>query len=127
MLSLSDLAKRYGYCLNRIADSGSLYWLESEHGRCVLGPNEQGETILPIWPHPRFAIDYLARDQVAKASWGGSEPIEVEVHEFLDNHMSRLLADRYALAAFPVASGRGAVVNASEFEAHLRYELSQIE
>jgi hypothetical protein len=127
MLALADLKKRYGYCVKKIADAGSLYWLESDKGRCVIGPDERGATMLPVWPHPRFAEDYLARDPVALASWVGSEPIEIDVHEFLDVHMPQLLAGGYAIAAFPVAPGKAAVVRASEFETNLRHELSQIE
>ena len=127
MLKTSDLAKRYGYCLKKIADAGSLYWLESDEGRCVIGPDERGVTMLPIWPHPQFAEDYLTRDTVAMASWFGSKPVEIGVHEFLNEHMPQLITDGYAIAAFPVAPGRAAVVRAAEFEANLRYELSQIE
>ncbi|MDX2148945.1 MAG: DUF2750 domain-containing protein [Planctomycetota bacterium] len=124
---MTDLMKRYGYCVKRIADAGSLYWLESEQGRCVIGPDDRGVTMLPVWPHPWFAEDYLARDPVAKASWVGSGPIEIGVHEFLDEDMPQLLADGYAIAAFPVAPGNAAIVTAAEFEANLRHELSQIE
>lgn len=127
LLATADITKRYGYCVKKIADAGSLYWLESDIGRCVIGPDERGVTLLPVWPHPRFAQDYVARDPVAMAEWVGSEPIEIDVHEFLDEDMPRLLADGYDIAAFPVAPGKAAVVTASDFEANLRYELSQIE
>ena len=63
----------------------------------------------------------------AIASWVGAEPIEVGVHEFLDEDMPRLRADGYAIAAFPITPGRAAVVTAAEFEANLRHERSQIE
>lgn len=127
MLRLTDLKKHYGYCVKKIADAGALYWLESDQGRCIIGPDEHGLTMLPVWPHPRFALDYLARDPEAIASWIGAEPIEVGVHEFLDEDMPRLLASGYAIAAFPVSPGRAAVVTAAEFETNLRHELSQIE
>ena len=127
MLRLTDLMKRYGYCVKKIADFGSLYWLESEQGRCAIGPDERGVTLLPVWPHPRFAEDYLARDPVAAASWAGSEPIEIEVHEFLEHHIPKLLADGYSIAAFPIAPGRAVLVTAADFEANLWHELSQLE
>lgn len=127
MLRLTDLTKRYGYCVKKIADAGSLYWLESNNGRCVIGPDERGVTLLPVWPHPRYAEHYLERDPVAAASWVGSEPVEIDVHEFLDHDMPQLLADGSLIAAFPIAPGKAAVVTAAEFEANLQHELSQIE
>lgn len=127
MLRVTDLTKRYGYCVKKIADAGALYWLESDMGRCVIGPDERGVTLLPIWPHPRFAEEYLKNDPVAKEAWAGAEPIEVDVHEFLDDDMPRLLAEGYGIAAFAFAPGNAAVVTAAEFAANLRYELSQIE
>ncbi len=127
LLATADITKRYGYCVKKIADAGSLYWLESDMGRCVIGPDERGVTVLPIWPHPRFAEDYLARDPVAKEAWAGAEPIEIDVHEFLDEDMAKLLADGYSIAAFPITPGKAAVVTAAEFGANLQYELSQIE
>ena len=39
MITLTDLMKRYGYCVKKIADAGSLYWLASDQGRCVVGPD----------------------------------------------------------------------------------------
>jgi hypothetical protein len=127
MLRVTDLGKRYGYCVKKIADAGALYWLESDAGRCVIGPDERGVTLLPVWPHPRFAQEYVQHDPVAKEAWAGAEPIEIAVHEFLDEDMPRLLAEDYGIAAFPIAPGKAAVVTAVEFEANLRYELSQIE
>lgn len=127
LLATADITKRYGYCVKKIADAGALFWLESDMGRCVIGPDERGVTLLPIWPHPRFAEEYMQHDPVAKEAWAGAEPIAVAVHEFLDEDMSRLLADGYVIAAFLIAPGKAAVVTAAEFEASLRYELSQIE
>lgn len=127
LLATSDLHKRYGYCLKKIADNAALFWLESDEGRCVIGPDERGVTLLPVWPHPRFAMDYLERDAFAKCSWIGAEPVEVNVDEFLEEHMPRLITNNYGVAAFPVAPGRAAVVSADEFKANLEYELSQVE
>ena len=84
-------------------------------------------TLLPIWPHPRFAQDYLARDAVAAASWAGSSPVEIDVHCFLDEDLPELLANSYLIAAFPIVPGKAAVVAASDFAANLHHELSQIE
>ncbi|MFN9133427.1 MAG: DUF2750 domain-containing protein [Phycisphaerales bacterium] len=127
MITLTDLMKRYGYCVKKIADAGSLYWLASDQGRCVVGPDNAGVTLLPIWPHPRFAQDYLARDAVAAASWAGSSPVEIDVHCFLDEDLPELLANSYLIAAFPIVPGKAAVVAASDFAANLHHELSQIE
>lgn len=127
LLSENDLRKRYGYCVKKIADFAALYWLASAKGRCVIGPDEAGQTPLPVWPHARFAQAYVETDPVAQASWPDARPIEIDVYEFLDKDMPQLIKEGFAIAAFPVAPGRAILVAALEFEANLRYELSRIE
>jgi hypothetical protein len=127
MLRVTDLRKRYGYCLKKIADHAALYWLEGPEGRCVIGPDESGRTMLPIWPHPRFAQEYVERDPVARVEWAGCAPEEIDVHEFMSRDMPQLLEDGYSIAAFAVPPGQAAVITAAEFEANLQYELDQIE
>lgn len=127
MIAIVNLRKRYGYCVKKIADHGSVYLLESKASLCVIGPDEREMTMVPVWPHPRFAEDYLARSPIAMPSWGGATTIEIEVRKFLEERIPQFRANGYAIAAFPVAPGRAGVVTVSEFEANLRYELSRIE
>lgn len=127
MLALHDLRKRYGYCVKTIADVGSLWWLESDHGRCVLGPTPDGAMLLPVWPHPDYANAYRRLDPVAAAEWTASEPVEVEIHEFLTQDVPQLATEGYAIAAFPIPPGQACVVSVDEFAANLRYELDQVE
>lgn len=127
MMRTADPGTRYAYALKRIADRAALCWLESDLGRCVLGPDEQGRTILPIWPHPRYAATYAAQDPVAARDWAGAEPIEIDVHEFIDEDLPALLRDGYAVTVFPVPPGQSAVASAAEFAQHLRHELDQVE
>jgi hypothetical protein len=127
MLRLTDLGKRYGYCLKKITDNAALCWLEGPNGRCVLGPDDTGRTLLPIWPHPRFAQEYVERDPVARMEWKGCTPEEIDVHEFMSADLPRLIEDGYAIAAFPIPPGQAVVVAAAEFGANLQYELDQVE
>jgi hypothetical protein len=127
MMKLTDLRKRYGYCVKKIADGGALYWLEGPEGRCVLGPDEKGRMMLPIWPSAAFAAAYVERDEVARVEWAGCEPVEIEVHEFLEEHVPGLIEDGYLIAAFAIPPGNAAVVEAAEFAGHLEYELGQVE
>lgn len=127
MMKFTDLRKRYGYCLKKIADGGALYWLEGPHGRCVFGPDENDRMILPIWPSAAYATAYVERDEVAQADWAECEPVEIDVHEFLQEDMPKLLEDRYLIAAFPIPPGNAAVVEAQEFAANVEHELEQIE
>jgi hypothetical protein len=126
-LKLADVGKRYAYCLMQIADAGVLYWLEGPDGRCVLGPDDQDRLILPIWPHPRFAEAYIERDAVAKVEWADCTPEEIDLHEFMEEDLQKLIEDDYMIAAFPIPPGSAAVLPATEFADHLQYELDQIE
>lgn len=127
MLKVTDLGKRYGYCLKKIADNNVLYWLEGPEGRCVLGPDEEGRTLLPVWPHPRFAEAYVAQDPVARVEWAGCTPEEIDVDEFMDSDLPGLIERGYGIAAFPIPPGQAVVTTAVDFCANLRHELDQIE
>ncbi|MBU6413164.1 MAG: DUF2750 domain-containing protein [Planctomycetes bacterium] len=127
MLELRDLRKRYGHCVKMIADLGSLWWLESARGRCVLGPTAQGAMLLPVWPHPDYASAYLRLDPVAAVVWATSEPMEIEVHEFIDEHVPELIKTGYAIAAFPIPPGQACIVSVDDFAANLQFELDQVE
>lgn len=127
MLKLTDVRKRYGYCVKQIADWGALYWAEVDGKRCVLGPQADGSPLLPVWPHADFAAAYLERDASAREQWAGAKPVEIPVHDFLDGEVARLRSDNYAIAAFPIPPGKAVVVSLDDFEANLRHELSRIE
>jgi hypothetical protein len=73
------------------------------------------------WPHPRYAKACRQRD------WAARQPTAIEVHEFVDAVIPKLIADRLDVAVFPLPDGRHIPVSPRQLRSDLEAELSRLE
>ena len=74
VLATSD-DKRYGYLVDKAADSGEVFALRMGDNWASLTVEDQ--KYFPIWPHPSFAEDSR------KGDWKDAVAEPIEVHDFL--------------------------------------------
>jgi hypothetical protein len=115
-----SVRKRYAYLVKRAADWGELWALRSSDG-WVVGADEDGREFVPVWPHPRFA------ESQSNAAWADASPEPIEVHRWIHEWTSELIADGRLVGVFPVDGQENAVIEPSEFRADLGDELALIE
>ena len=56
---------------------------------------DDGKSLFAVWPHRRYAEACRARH------WAQREPTPIEVHEFIDGLIPKLITDGIDVAAFP--------------------------
>jgi hypothetical protein len=110
---------RYGYLVKRAADFEEL-WLIHETGRYVTLADDNGNTLIPVWPEKEFAELFLKDD------WQNYSVVRVEIYEFID-WLDELNEDNIKIAAFPKEDMKGIFVTADDMKNHLLHELQQYE
>jgi hypothetical protein len=119
VLSLSG-SERYAYFVKKAADWEEIWSLKTEDG-WVLAGDDQGNELVPIWPHQRFAI------ACATGNWRGSEPAPIELSVYLERWIPGMLRDRRLAAVFPTPTDKGVVVTPERLREDLEAELSLYE
>jgi hypothetical protein len=127
MMSLHNAAKRYGYCIKKLADTQKLYLLKGPDGPCMIAAGEDNLAQLPLWPHPRFAEAYLTNVPIAATEWPRCTIRELDLHEFMTCDLQDMILKGLEIAAFPIPPGKAIVIAAQEFHEHLRFELAKYE
>jgi hypothetical protein len=110
--------ERYGHFVKRVVDREELWGLRSADGWLLLA-DDQGRTLLPVWPADRYALAYRDRQ-------GGHEQlVSIALEEWLEVMLPRLEQDEMDIAVFPLPEGKGVVITPSEHRAHLHHELQR--
>jgi hypothetical protein len=117
---LLDGAKRYAYCIKRVADEQQLWSLRQEDG-WVLAGDGAGRELVPVWPHQEFAI------RCATGIWRGHQPAPIELDAWLQRWIPGIERDGRLIAVFPIPGDRGVAIDPRRFETDLREKLSQYE
>jgi uncharacterized protein DUF2750 len=112
--------RRYVYFVKRVADWEHIWSLAATDG-WVLASDDQGRELVPVWPHPRFAIACETRE------WAGSEPRSIELADWMQKWIPGMLRDGRLVAVFPTPSDTGVVVSPDRLQRDLEEELSLIE
>src|SRR6266487_1101618 len=116
VLALPD-ERRYAYFIKRVAGWRVLWGLASGDN-WALGADNQGNKLVPVWPHPRFAAACVNGD------WAGYEPCSIDISVWLEEWTPDLVRDGKLVAVFATPSGKGVGVGPEDLKAHLEDELS---
>lgn len=108
--------ERYGLFLQVAADWEEVWGLYTDDG-WVLSSVEEGQDILPLWPHPAFA------QICAHGSWEGTEPAPIALDELLEDLLAILDEDGIRIAVFLSPDGEGVVVTPEELRRDLKAEM----
>jgi Protein of unknown function (DUF2750) len=112
--------RRYEYFVKRVADRGTLWSLGSDTG-WALTSDDDGNEIVPVWPHERFAQAYASQE------WQEKRPRSLELAEWMDKWLPGMMRDHRLVAVFPTPEGKGVVVTPERLRDDLEEELSRIE
>jgi Protein of unknown function (DUF2750) len=114
--------ERYSYTIKRVAD-WEVLWCLAEGGEWVLSADDEGNEIIPVWPHQRFA------GVCAEGEWDGYDPRPIELSTWMDHWLPELRQEKRLVSVFPVPSAedRGMVVFPDRFREDLESELDLYE
>jgi hypothetical protein len=113
-------ASRYEHLVKRAADTGEIWALQSDDG-WVIGADDDGRELFPVWPHPRYA------EASATGSWQGSTPAPIDIHDWLKSWTPELADASRLVGIFPVDDQPGAAIDPASFAADIEDELSLYE
>jgi hypothetical protein len=113
--------KQYHYLVGHCADQGEVWGLAVDGGDWAMVDDAEGEALFAVWPHPRYA------EACRQRHWARREPTSIEIHEFVDGLIPRLIADEIGLAVFPLPDGRHIPVSPRQLRSDLEAELMRLE
>jgi hypothetical protein len=115
--------ERYVYFVKRVAESGWMWFLDSDDGDVHWQGEDDGRISLLVWPHPRFAEAYAEAEDLA-ADWRRVEPSAIGVRDWLAPERKSDAPDEAIV--FPTSfPDIGWIVPAGVLADHLRDELAQ--
>ena len=103
---------RYEYVLNKVANFEEIWSLHSSDGWVELSDGD-GNSCLPIWPHPDFAKAWANED------WSDCEPKVIALDVWLERWTQGLANDETLLVVFPVGEDGGMVQSPEDFHEDL--------
>ena len=112
--------RRYNYAIKRFADQEKVWSLRNEDG-WVLAADDEGNEIVPVWPH------FLYAAQSALGDWANTVPQAIDLDAWLEKWLPGMIRDKRKVCVFPVPSGQGVVVSPERLESDLGEELSKYE
>lgn len=112
--------RRYDYLIKKIVDSQVLWSLSSDDGWVLMGKDD-GQELIPVWPHEKFAAACISED------WKGSKPQAISLDEWMEHWIPGILQDRRLIAAFPNPAHDALIVPPDGMLADLKEELLQYE
>jgi Protein of unknown function (DUF2750) len=114
--------KQYRYLINHCADTAEVWGLAVEGADWAMVADASGADLrFAIWPHRRYA------GACRQGEWSQREATPIEVHDFVDDLVPRLVAEGVGVAAFPLPDGRFTPVEPRRLRSDLEAELSRME
>jgi hypothetical protein len=114
--------RQYKYFVGHCADWQEVWGLAVEGGDWAMTEDpDTGTQRFAVWPHPRYA------EACRQRAWAHREPAAIEVHAFVDDLLTRLIADGTDVAVFPLPDGRFTPVGARRLRSDLDAELGRME
>jgi Protein of unknown function (DUF2750) len=110
--------KRYLYFIKRVVDWGSVWSIRDDDG-WALTKDDDGNTLIPVWPHSRFAAACAAAD------WQHMRPAPIQLEDWIERWLPGIERDKRLIAVFATAEGRGAVVTPGQVQRDLDAELAK--
>lgn len=112
--------ERYSYFVKEIIDSENIWSLKDNSG-WVLMSDDQGEELVPAWPHDRFA------SSCAIGKWTGAVSQPIQLQKWIENWLPGILTDGRQIAVFPTPEDKGIIVDPSRLKDDLEQEMSNYE
>jgi hypothetical protein len=109
--------RRYDYFLKRIADWQEVWSLRDEEGWALVA-GDDGQELVPVWPHPRFAAG------CATGAWEGYRPAVISLDHWQSRWLPGMARDGRAVAVFPTPEGKGVRVTPERLREDLDEELA---
>lgn len=117
MLQATD-DKRYTYFIKRVADVEKIWGLKDDRGWVVMGDDE-GQEVLPVWPHERYA------SACATGDWTNSQPEVISLNKWMSAWLPGLEREGRLIGVFPNLSGRAVVVSSAKLRLDIEAELER--
>lgn len=111
--------KRYDYFISTVADTEEVYGLADEEGWALLGDDEEGEDIIPLFPGRAFAEQFRVENDFEEYGIG-----VLDVNELLE-WLDDMEKDNMLVAVFPNLELSGAVIKPSLLKKDLQMELEK--
>ena len=105
--------ERYAHFLRRVVECDEVWSLRPAAGALSAATDPEGRTLVPVWPHPRYA------EAGAVGPWVDAEPVPIPLAEWLDVWLPGIHHDGRAVTVFPLADVPGVVVEAVRLLADL--------
>jgi hypothetical protein len=118
-VSRLPLQKRYEHLIKRVGDWQELWSLKDGEDKWVLGADDLGRELFPVWPHPRYA------EASAIGHWAGSTPAAISLRDWLAKWTPGLSEDKRLVTVFPTDDPNGAAIEPEAFAADLRDYLTE--
>ena len=99
-MSMED---RYEYFVDKVIGHGKIWSLKNEEG-WVLGDTNDGGEAIPVWPHSDYA------KACATGAWENNEPASIDLPEFLEKFVPKMIEDKRLLAVFEVGESPAIVI-----------------
>jgi hypothetical protein len=109
---------RYSYLIKKMVDQHVVWSLWCEGG-WALASAVSGRELVPVWPHPNYAI------LSAKGAWNGCLPKSISLNEWLDRWVPGTEQDGRLVAAFPTPADTGVEVSPRQMERDIRIEMNR--
>jgi len=115
-----DAADRYEHFIRKVAGWGESWTLRGRGG-FVSAWDQDGGTLLPIWPHESYAQRCAVRD------WADARAEKIPLSELLDTWVPRMEREHMKFAVFPLRDGPCAQVDAADVAEDLRAQRAKME
>jgi hypothetical protein len=111
--------KRYEYFIKRVADANKLWGLWNDGW--AMGVTKDGQQTIPVWPAAEYA------DSCRQGEWEVYTPKSLDLHEFMDEFLPRLVRDGIRVSIFDIPSEASVLIDDDELLDDLKHELAKIE
>jgi len=102
-----EAQERFDHFLEKVVDWEEIWSLADGEG-CVMLTTEDGESCLPVWPHPDYALDW------ATEGWEGCEPLKIDLESWFERWSPGLEEDGILVAVFPRLDDEGVLLSSRE-------------
>ena len=110
-----DGPTRYAYFIKKVADENRVWSLWKDGWS--LAENNNGQTVVPCWPHAKFA------ELCATGDWLDHKARPIEMQVWLDRWLPGITRDNRLIAVFPTPNDKGLILDSMRMAADLCVEL----
>lgn len=110
--------ERFEHFVKMVANWEAIWVLVGPNGGILSGADDDGNYVVPMWPHPDYATACAAEE------WQGGTPTEVNLQDF-DDLLDQIAGSGRRLSIFPIAEGDTTIVSPQVLREALEEELEK--